>query len=107
MLEQEPDAGLGNGGLGRLAACFIESAATLQLPAMGYGLRYEYGIFKRSIQNRWQEEIPDNWFRSPDPMGRSLVRTKRLKSRWLLVRAQRRRPAPGAWTSIDSDQHPI
>ncbi|MGP0096436.1 MAG: glycogen/starch/alpha-glucan phosphorylase [Terriglobales bacterium] len=67
ILEQEPDAGLGNGGLGRLAACFIESAATMQLPAMGYGLRYEYGIFKQSIQNGWQREMPDNWLRSPDP----------------------------------------
>ena len=67
ILEQEPDAGLGNGGLGRLAACFIESAATLQLPAMGYGLRYEYGIFKQYIQNGWQQETPDNWLRSPDP----------------------------------------
>jgi glycogen phosphorylase len=67
IFEQEPDAGLGNGGLGRLAACFIESAATLQLPAIGYGLRYEYGIFKQTIEKGWQHEMPDNWLRSPDP----------------------------------------
>ena len=79
----EPDAGLGNGGLGRLAACFIDSLATPQIPAIGYGLRYEYGIFRQEIKDGNQVESPDNWLRRPDP--------------WEVMPARRGRGGQGQW----------
>lgn len=67
IMREEPDMGLGNGGLGRLAACFMESMATLELPAYGYGILYEYGIFEQDIENGYQIEKPDHWLRYGNP----------------------------------------
>jgi len=64
-MKQEPDAALGNGGLGRLASCFLDSLATLNYPAWGYGLRYKYGLFKQIITKGGQEEIAENWLEVP------------------------------------------
>jgi starch phosphorylase len=89
---QEHDAGLGNGGLGRLAACFLDSCATLALPVIGYGIRYEYGMFRQEIQNGWQIEEPDHWLRNGNP--------------WELERPEctRRVPFGGRLEHYDSDQ---
>ncbi|MCM1056860.1 MAG: glycogen/starch/alpha-glucan phosphorylase [Firmicutes bacterium] len=65
--DQEPDAGLGNGGLGRLAACFLDSLATLGYPAYGCGIRYRYGMFKQQIKDGYQVEVPDNWLENGNP----------------------------------------
>lgn len=67
LLEQEPEPGLGNGGLGRLAACFLDSLSTLQIPAIGYGIRYEFGIFHQVIRSGWQEELADKWLFMGNP----------------------------------------
>lgn len=65
--DEEPDAALGNGGLGRLAACFLDSLATLNYPAYGCGIRYRYGMFKQKIENGYQVEVPDNWLKEGNP----------------------------------------
>jgi len=67
IITEEHDAGLGNGGLGRLAACFMDSCATLNLPVVGYGIRYEYGMFRQLIKNGYQVEEPDHWLRDGNP----------------------------------------
>lgn len=78
VLAREPEPGLGNGGLGRLAACYMESLATLQIPAIGYGIRYEHGIFTQEIEDGWQVERPDNWLAAGNPWE---IRRPELKYR--------------------------
>jgi starch phosphorylase len=74
LIEQEEEPGLGNGGLGRLAACYMDSLATLNVPAIGYGLRYEFGIFDQAIRDGWQVELTDKWLRFGNPW--EIVRTE-------------------------------
>lgn len=92
VVEEEPDAGLGNGGLGRLAACFMDSCATLNLPVMGYGLHYEYGMFRQRIENGYQKEDPDKWLRDGNP--------------WEVERSEFTRRVPfGGYTEHYRDAH--
>jgi starch phosphorylase len=100
----EPDAGLGNGGLGRLAACYLDSAATLQYPVYGYGIRYEYGIFEQRIENGWQVEKPEYWLQFGSPW--ELVRPEFATQVRLFGRVQDRSGPDGryrpAWRDCET-----
>src|SRR6476620_6523946 len=67
LINLEPDAALGNGGLGRLAACFMDSMATLKIPAYGYGIRYDFGLFRQVMIDGWQHEVPEDWLSFGNP----------------------------------------
>jgi glycogen phosphorylase len=92
VLQQEQEPGLGNGGLGRLAACYLDSLATLEIPAIGYGIRYEFGLFDQVIKDGWQVEVTDAWLRDGNP--------------WELPNRQRRFPVKlGGYTEQYHDEH--
>jgi len=92
LLDHEEEPGLGNGGLGRLASCYLDSLASLEIPAVGYGIRYEFGIFDQIIQNGWQVEITDKWLRFGNP--------------WEIVRPEIAYEVPfGGHTEMWTDEH--
>ena len=94
LQEREPDAGLGNGGLGRLAACYLDSMATLELPGMGYGIRYEHGIFRQAVDERGRQvEKPDNWLKDGNPW--EIARPDRTYKVQFYGRVEPRRDAVG------------
>ena len=104
--EEEEEPGLGNGGLGRLASCFMDSLATLQIPAIGYGIRYEFGIFDQAIRDGWQVEITDKWLRFGNPweIARPTTNAETLGERNLLVRVVHDMQA-AASTPIELDRN--
>ena len=101
LMEQEEEPGLGNGGLGRLAACYMDSLATLNVPAIGYGIRYEFGIFDQAIRDGWQVELTDKWLRFGNPweIVRSEIDVRREVRRPHRALSRRAGPAPRALAS--------